>query len=63
MGIFIVPDWQNQPWFPLFKNMLVGEPLYFGPDINLLMSPCRTRYHPRAQHLRLIAGIVSGKSL
>ncbi|XP_063929894.1 uncharacterized protein LOC135142153 [Zophobas morio] len=40
-GIVVVPHWPTQPWFPLFKSMLLGEPLYFSPSPKLRLSPCR----------------------
>lgn len=60
-GIIVVPNWTNQPWFPLFKNMIVGEPLYFEANENLLLSPCRSLIHPQSKHLSLIVSRVSGR--
>lgn len=63
-GIIIVPDWKNKPWFPLFNQLTVDKQLIFQPDFKMLLSPCRTLIHPRADHLRLIASKVSaGKHL
>lgn len=59
-GICVVPYWPTQPWFPLFKKMLVGEVLYFKPDPKLLTSPFR-KSHPLANNLTLVAGKLSGK--
>lgn len=59
-GIVVVPQWPTQPWFPLFKSMLLEEPLYFSPSPNLLLSPCRSLSHPLANHLSLVAGKLSG---
>ncbi|OXU26260.1 hypothetical protein TSAR_007120 [Trichomalopsis sarcophagae] len=53
-GILVVPFWAGQPWFPLFKSLLCNEALVFGPDINMLLSPCRKKSHPRASHLKLM---------
>lgn len=60
-GIIVVPNWKNQPWFPLFKNLIIGEPLYFEANENLLLSPCRSLTHPQSKHLSLIASRVSGR--
>lgn len=60
-GIVVVPFWTSQPWFPMFRSLLISEPLIFKPHLNLLMSSCRTRSHPMAQTLSLAAGILSGK--
>ena len=62
-GIFVVPDWPNQPWYPLFKSLIINEPLILEPDNELLLSPCRSKQHPRAQYLRLLAGEVLGRRL
>lgn len=59
-GIVVVPHWPTQPWFPLFKSMLLEKPLYFSPSPNLLLSPCRSLVHPLAKHLSLVAGRLSG---
>lgn len=60
-GILVVPDWPNQPWYPVFRSMLIEKPLTFEPDNNLLLSSCRSKHHPGANHLSLLVGIVSGK--
>lgn len=59
-GIIIVPNWTGQAWFPLFKELTVGKPLYFGPCDNLLLSPYRKQTHPQKKHLVFIAARVSG---
>ncbi|XP_066587653.1 uncharacterized protein [Prorops nasuta] len=58
-GIIVVPDWQNQPWYPLFIELLVEEPIRLGPNNKLLLSLCRSKIHPQAETLRLMAGRVS----
>ncbi|XP_021965115.1 uncharacterized protein LOC110860391 [Folsomia candida] len=58
-GLVVVPNWECQPWFPLFKSMLVLEPLLFEPNKFLLQfgsSP-----HPLYRTLSLMAGVLSGK--
>ena len=62
-GIIVVPRWKTQPWFPLFLRLAVGKPLLFRPNKNLLSSPCRTKIHPQADHLCLIASRISGRHL
>lgn len=59
-GIMVLPYWPSQPWFPLMKEMLASELLFFGPDDNLLHSPFRS-LHPLRQQLTLVAGILSGE--
>lgn len=59
-GIVVVPLWPTQPWYPLFKNLLVGEPIKFSPNSQLLSSPYSLD-HKLHQNLTLVAGILSGK--
>lgn len=59
-GIVVVPNWPNQPWFPLFYDTLISESILIEPSPNLLLSPCRSLQHPLAENLELIAGILSG---
>ncbi|CAB0043256.1 unnamed protein product [Trichogramma brassicae] len=54
-GIVIVPDWPGQPWFPLFKKMLVKEPIRFKPNKNLIMFS--NRHHPMWRSITLWAGL------
>lgn len=60
-GIVIVPNWPSQPWFPIFTELLVEEPIIFKPEKSLLLSPCRSLLHPLGKSLGLIAGRLSGK--
>ena len=59
-GVIVVPWWPTQPWFPLFKEMLISEPIKFAPADNLLLSPSR-EVHPLSQKLSLVAAKLSGK--
>lgn len=59
-GIMVVPDWHSQPWYPVFKGLLVNEPLTFLPCPNLLSSPFRAQ-HPMT--LTLVAGLLSARHL
>lgn len=56
----IAPYWPTQPWFPLFQALLKTPPLFFKPDNKNLLSPCRTKTHPLAAKLSLLAGRLSG---
>lgn len=58
-GVVVVPWWPSQSWFPLFCH-LVGEPLIFPPDFNLLSSPLR-RCHPAWKTLSLTTAKLYGK--
>lgn len=58
-GIMVVPNWPNQPWFPVFSKLVVDQ-IVFEPSPDLLMSPCRSIQHPLAKSLRLIVAKLSG---
>lgn len=62
-GIIVIPSWSNQPWFPLFKRLIISDEIIFQPNENLLLSVCRTKNHPRAANLHLIAAIISAKHI
>jgi hypothetical protein len=59
-GIVVVPYWPCQPWFPIFHRLKVSELLFFGPDIDLLISPFRT-HHNLHRTLKLVVAKLSGK--
>lgn len=58
-GIVVVPNLPSQPWFPSFKSLIIGDPIYLSPDANLLESPCISMCHPLASSLELIAAKLS----
>lgn len=59
-GIFVVPYWTSQPWFPVFNSLLVSKLIYFIPSTDLLLSFDRTP-HPLWEKITLVAGVLSGK--
>lgn len=59
-GILVVPHWPAQAWFPVFMSLLKSEPLYFKPNINLLITFGR-QPHPVWQRISLVSGIISGE--
>lgn len=61
-GILVVPWWPAQPWFPLFKSLMVDQPIIFEPDINMLSSPFRN-FHPAWSKISLAAVRLSAKLL
>lgn len=32
----MVPNWPSQSWYPLFKKLMMSEPIFFEPSVNLL---------------------------
>ncbi|VEN46531.1 unnamed protein product [Callosobruchus maculatus] len=59
-GIFVVPYWTSQPWFPVFNSLLVSNLIQFKPDPTLLLSFDRTP-HPLWKRITLVAGVLSGR--
>lgn len=59
VGIVVVPWWPTQPWFPLYKRLLVSTPLYFEPSRDLILSHSSNRLVH--QRLTLAAGVLSGR--
>lgn len=58
-GLVLVPYWPSQPWYPLFRRLVVSEILFFEPDKNNLLSPYREP-HPMWKKLTLACAILSG---
>lgn len=57
-GIVVVPLWPTQPWYPLFRKLLVSSVLYFDPNKQTILSPSsNNNAHPR---FTLAAGLLSG---
>lgn len=59
-GVVVVPWWPAQPWFPLFNRMIVGSPIIFKPNINMLSSPFRDS-HPAWNKISLAAARLSAR--
>lgn len=36
-GIVVAPLWPSQPWYPVFSSLMIGEPIIFKPNKNLLI--------------------------
>ena len=62
VGIVVVPNWPNQPWYPVFKSLVVGEVLILPPNANLLFSHA-DRKHPLSRSLSLAVAMLSGLHL
>ncbi|XP_032668678.1 uncharacterized protein LOC116842918 [Odontomachus brunneus] len=62
VGILVVPWWPSQAWFPLFRRLLLSEPIILSPSHSLLSSPFRER-HPAWKTLSLGVGKLSGELL
>lgn len=61
-SIVVVPYWTVQPWYPLFKKLLIGDIITFNPSDNLLSCPFRKEHLLRRQ-LTLVAGRLSARHL
>lgn len=60
-GILVVPFWQSQAWYPLYFKLIIGKPLFFGPQDNILLCPFSKKAHPLSRSLILVAARLSGK--
>lgn len=60
-GILVVPYWKSQSWYPLFTKMIVDQPIFFGPNNDLLSCPYSNAPHPLSKDLTLVAALLSGK--
>lgn len=58
-GVLVVPYWPTQAWYPLFGQLLVGDPIKFKPKSDLLRCPFRET-HPLSSSLTMIAGQLYG---
>lgn len=61
-GVLVFPYWPSQPWFPLMKQLMIGEPILFQPNKTLLSSPFR-HVHPLHRQITLAAGLLSAKRM
>lgn len=58
-GILVVPDWPSQPWYPVFKNLLISDLVSLKADSNLVHSPFREAVP--IPNLTLVAARLSGR--
>jgi len=59
-GIIVVPNWKCQPWFPVFKSMIVSKTLFLDNGTFDLMFPYENRSHSLPKNLALLAAVISG---
>lgn len=61
VGIMVVPLWEAQPWYPLFKKLLIANPIYLplNTDNNILISPYR-EHKMQLPVSSLVVGKLSG---
>lgn len=59
-GIVVVPLWPTQPWYPLYKSLLLSDPIHFNANKNPIMS-----FHSSSRNihnkLTLVAGLLCGR--
>ncbi|XP_057339462.1 uncharacterized protein LOC130676967 [Microplitis mediator] len=60
-GVLILPYWPTQNWFPAFQRLADSDWVWLEASTNLLVSPCRSRQHPLASKLTLVAARLSAK--
>lgn len=59
-GIVVVPYWPSQPWYPMYRKMVISHEIIFQPNKSLLHSPFREA-HPLHADLTLVASKLSGR--
>lgn len=59
--IVVVPFWQTQPWYPIYKRLVISEIIMLGPKNSLLFDPYRNTYVSPNKKLKLMAAVLSGK--
>ncbi len=59
-GIVVVPYWESQSWYPVFKSMIKSDIIILGPSKDLLFCPISHVSHPLNRTLKLAVAIVSG---
>lgn len=59
-GVVVAPFWPGQPWYPIFRSLIIKGPLIFSPNPKLLLSVDR-KPHLLHQKLSLAAGLLSGR--
>ncbi|CAH2098732.1 unnamed protein product [Euphydryas editha] len=60
-GILVFPCWPSQPWFPLARELISSDIMYFKADTNLTHSHSSQLSRPLHSHLTLAAARLSVK--
>ena len=60
MGIFILPVWPTQPWFPAMLHLLAANHVMLLQSENLLFLPFSNKKHNLLPQMRLMACLLSG---
>ena len=62
MGIFVLPVWPTQPWFPAMLHLLAANPVFkmLPQSENLLFLPFSDKKHRLLPQMRLMACLLSG---
>ena len=62
-GIFVVPNWPTQPWFPLILKLLSEDPILLPHSKTLLWHPGVEQFHPLHNNLSLLVCRLSGNPI
>ena len=61
-GVVVVPEWRNQPFWPMLMDMLIDEPVRLSARETLLQLPANPKEkHPLRKNLALLVCHVSGQ--
>jgi len=58
-GIIVVPEWPNQPWFPLLRKLCVSNMLHFNHS-DIILYNSRQAQRKSSLRLSLVAAKLSG---
>ena len=61
-GIIVVPNWHSQPWYSLLMKLLIVFPILLYSSKTLLQNPTKSKPHPIANRLNLLARMISCKN-
>lgn len=59
-GVVVVPFWPTQPWYPLFKSLLLTEPIVFTNNQNPIISFHSSKGNIH-NNITLVAGLLCGR--
>lgn len=62
-GILVVPDWPNQPWYNVYRELVVTDIILYPREDLLLLPTNKELLHPMHKTLSLRAGLVSATGL
>ena len=59
VGIMIIPNWSSQPWYPLFRELLISDTMKLDAKNHIIYS--RSHSETFWSKITLVVGILSAK--